>query len=407
MTAESQAYERSLAMLRRCLSPAGFLGSPSDVDNYARIWARDGIISGLAALASGDASLVDGMRRTLLTLAQHQGPHGEIPSNVTVDGKQVSFGRLVGRVDALLWYVVGVCAYSRHTNDTSYKEASRSTIERALFLAGCWEFNNRGLLYTPLSGNWADEYVQQGYVLSDLLLYEMALRSAGTLFTHDEWQSKADTLHQALTINYWPRDSFRDDPLVYHPNAYRSLLSQQGESKYWLPAFSPAGYLRYFDGLSHALALLADLGNSEQRQRTETYVQALEQQIGSPLLPAFWPVIQPGTPEWQTFEVNHLYGTIKNQPYTYHNGGLWPVLTGLYAAGLVYHGLRNRAEHLLRAINEANALGSDGRQWEFAEYHHARTHVPLGTKYLAWSAAAGILAHQAVWHDTIPLPVSS
>ncbi|TMD28737.1 MAG: hypothetical protein E6J04_15275, partial [Chloroflexi bacterium] len=123
MTAESQAYERSLAMLRRCLSPAGFLGSPSDVDNYARIWARDGIISGLAALASGDASLVDGMRRTLLTLAQHQGLHGEIPSNVTVDGKQVSFGRLVGRVDALLWYVVGVCAYSRHTNDTSYKEA--------------------------------------------------------------------------------------------------------------------------------------------------------------------------------------------------------------------------------------------------------------------------------------------
>src|SRR5438477_4479901 len=131
MTAESQAYERSLAMLRRCLSPAGFLASPSDVDNYARIWARDGIISGLAALASGDADLVDGMRCTLLTLAQHQGPHGEIPSNVTIDGKQVSFGHLVGRVDAPLWYVIGVYAYSQTTNDTRYKELARLSVERA------------------------------------------------------------------------------------------------------------------------------------------------------------------------------------------------------------------------------------------------------------------------------------
>src|SRR2546423_10459433 len=100
MTAESQAYERSLAMLRRCLSPAGFLASPSDVDNYARVWARDGIITGLAALASGEPDLVRTLRQTLATLAYYQGPHGEIPSNVSTDGCKVSYGHLVGRVDA-------------------------------------------------------------------------------------------------------------------------------------------------------------------------------------------------------------------------------------------------------------------------------------------------------------------
>ncbi len=60
---DTDAYQRSLALLHRCLSPAGFLASPDDVDNYARIWARDGVIAGLAALASGNADLAPGTAR--------------------------------------------------------------------------------------------------------------------------------------------------------------------------------------------------------------------------------------------------------------------------------------------------------------------------------------------------------
>lgn len=404
---EAQAYQRSLEMLRLCLSPAGFLASPDDNQNYARVWARDGMITGLAALASGEADLVAGMHRTLLTLAQHQGPHGEIPSNVSLDGKQVSFGKLVGRVDALFWYVIGACAYGRLTNDSRFKKAARPVVERALFLAGCWEFNNRGFLYTPLSGNWADEYIQQGYVLSDQLLYQLALHGAGTLFAKEEWLAKAAFLKQLLAFNYWPKPALQHDPLIYHPHAYQALVEQLKKPLHWLPAFSPASYQLYFDGLAHALALLGDLGDGEQRQRTESYVQALEGKVGNPLLPAFWPVIQLGTPEWHMLELNHLYGQIKNQPYMYHNGGLWPVLSGLYAVGLARHGLQHRAQHLLQAINEANALGSAGTQWEFAEYHHTLTYQPLGTKYMAWSAAAGVLAHQALRKMNIPLLLPS
>jgi GH15 family glucan-1,4-alpha-glucosidase len=389
------AYQRSLDMLRQCLSPAGFLASPTDLDNYARIWARDGVITGLAALASGDADLIAGMEHTLTTLSRHQGPHGEIPSNVTSDGSQVSYGRLVGRVDALLWYVIGVCAYLRYTNDGYKKECYRDSVERAIFLAGCWEYNNRGLLYTPLSGNWADEYVQQGYVLSDQLLYQIAFLSAGLVFEHPEWRVKAAELQQMLIVNYWPRASLRDHPLVYHPSAYHFQITQ-GEVIHWLPAFSPEGYATYFDGLAYALALITDLGDDDQRRQAEEYVQSLEQQIGSALLPAFWPVIQPGDPGWQGLQSIHLYGQVKNQPYRYHNSGLWPVLTGLYVVGLMRHGQRERAGHLLAAINAANALGREKGEWDFPEYLHGQTHVPMGTKHLAWSAAAGVLAHQAV-----------
>lgn len=394
-TEHTDAYQRSLDQLHRCLSPAGFLASSENVDNYARIWARDGVIAGLAALASGETDLIVGLQRTLSTLTRHQGPHGEIPSNVTSDGKHVSYGRLVGRVDASLWYVIGVCAYLQYSPQAA-REHYRSSIERALFLAGCWEYNNRGLMYTPLSGNWADEYVQHGYVLSDQLLYETALQAAGRIFQQRVWQEKARALHRTLTVNYWPRAALSDDPLVYHPHAYRHQI-EQGERGYWLPAFSPSGYATYFDGLAHALALLTDLGDNDQKTRAGQSIQSLEEQIGSALLPAFWPVIQPGDFGWSELQSNHLYGQMKNMPYTYHNGGLWPVLTGLEVMGLVRHGAWDRARHLLRAINTANAQGSENSQWGFAEYYHAQTHLPMGTKYVDWSAAAGVMAHQAVW----------
>jgi len=400
---DTDAYQRSLALLHRCLSPAGFLASPNDVDNYARVWARDGVIAGLAALASGESDLVAGLERTLDTLARRQGPHSEIPSNVTSDGTQVSYGHLVGRVDATLWYVIGVCAYIQYDKQAG-REHYRPSVERALFLAGCWEYNNRGLIYTPISGNWADEYVQQGYVLSDQLLYETALQAAGRVFRQQKWQAKARALHQTLEVNYWPRAALADDPLVYHPHAYRRQI-EQGERGYWHPAFSPSGYASYFDGLAHALALLTDLGDNDQQAQAEQYIQLLEAQIGSALLPAFWPVIQPGDLGWRELQSNHLYGQMKNMPYRYHNGGLWPVLTGLEVMGLVRHGAWERARHVLTAINAANAKGSENSRWEFAEYHHGQTHLPMGTKHLAWSAAAGVLAHQAVWRGISSWPL--
>jgi Alkaline and neutral invertase len=399
-----EAYQQALALLHRCLTPAGFVASPVDVDNYARVWTRDGVITGLAAIASGDKNLIKGFDTTLNNIAAYQGKHGEIPSNITVDGQQVSYGRLTGRVDATLWYIIGVCALLNSTKRSSQKVRFWLSVERALNLAECWEYNDRGFIYTPISGNWADEYVQQGYVLADLLLYEIALCSAGQVFGNKEWQQEASELRQMLEVNYWPRAEQIDNSLVYHPSAYRDQV-QRGEKRHWLPAFSPSGYVSYFDGMAHALALLTDLGSSEQRQQATEYVEGLELQIGSALLPAFWPVIQPGDAEWAALEANHLYEKIKNQPYLYHNGGLWPMLTGLYAAGLMRSKQKERAVHVLTALNAANRQGRDEREWEFAEYHHGQTHHPMGTHYQAWSAAAAVLAHQAVWHDTVPWPL--
>jgi GH15 family glucan-1,4-alpha-glucosidase len=399
-----EAYRHALNVLRACSSPAGFLASPSDVDNYARVWARDGVITGLAALASGEPDLVMTFHQTLTTLAHYQGPHGEIPSNVSTDGRKVSYGHLAGRVDTVLWYVIGVCAYLRSTHDAHYQKEVLGSIEQALFLAGCWEYNTRGLIYTPIAGNWADEYVQHGYVLADQALYVLALQNAGDVFERSAWSEKATLLRELLALNYWPCSAHDSDPRIYHPHAYRAQACQ-GEPTHWLPTFSPSGYTTTFDGLAHALILLAAIGTDDQRAQTEAYVEQLEHTIGSSLLPAFWPVIQPGDSAWTALETNHLYDQVKNQPYTYLNGGLWPMLTGLYAVGLARYGFIQRTQHLLAALAAANARGRTHGTWDFAEYHHGQTHEPMGTRYTAWSAAATILTHQVLAQGLTAWPV--
>ena len=79
----------ALDLLRDSLTEAGFLASPTDRTNYRRVWARDGVICGLAGLASGDDDLAEGLRRTVETLFAHVGPQGQVPSNVAIgaDGR--------------------------------------------------------------------------------------------------------------------------------------------------------------------------------------------------------------------------------------------------------------------------------------------------------------------------------
>ena len=68
-----EGYDRALELIHNCSTADNFVASPSDHDNYRRIWARDGVILGLAALMTGDQELVETFRRTLFTLAAHQG----------------------------------------------------------------------------------------------------------------------------------------------------------------------------------------------------------------------------------------------------------------------------------------------------------------------------------------------
>ena len=113
-------YIKAIELLRKCSSSEGFLASAQNISNYKRVWARDGVICGLAALASGDTDLIETFRITLETLAKNQHHNGTIPSNVMTkaDEIEVSYGGLAGRVDAVTWFIIGICQYAYYTKDS-------------------------------------------------------------------------------------------------------------------------------------------------------------------------------------------------------------------------------------------------------------------------------------------------
>jgi len=118
--------EKALGLLRKVSTDKGFLASSSDISNYKRIWARDGVICTLAALSSGDKQLIEVGKHTLLNLAEHQHEFGNIPSNIEFQGDivKLSFGGLAPRVDTLAWFIIGVCQYSYCQDDASFFDSS-------------------------------------------------------------------------------------------------------------------------------------------------------------------------------------------------------------------------------------------------------------------------------------------
>ena len=204
MKLENDCYIKAVELLKKSSSENGFLASAVDVANYKRVWARDGVICGLAALASGDAELIITFKKTLETLAENQHEIGTIPSNVLIESQksEVSYGGLAGRVDAVSWFVIGICQYGFYTKNTAFVEKYDSHIQKCLQLMNAWELNNKHLMYVPLSGNWADEYITDGYVLFDQVLRVWALRSYNYFKKSDDLLKKINQISSTLWFTF-------------------------------------------------------------------------------------------------------------------------------------------------------------------------------------------------------------
>ena len=113
------------------------------------------------------------------------------------------------------------------------------------------------------------------------------------------------------------------------------------------------------------------------------------------LLPAFYPVIEPMDRDWEELQTTFSY-SFKNRPHEYHNGGLWPMVTGFYVADLARRGRYDMAQRFLDGIHAANAMTMDGEAWSFPEYVHGVRLTPGGTSRLGWSAAAAVIGGHAV-----------
>ena len=375
----SETSSKALELLKKASHANGFLASTNEISNYQRIWARDGIICGLASLLSEDVVLIKTFKKTLETLSNHQHELGHIPSNVHFkNGKsEVSFGGLAGRVDTISWFIIGVCNYTFFTKDSSFLDKYQTHIEKGFRLLDAWEFNNNHLLYVPRSGNWADEYITEGHILYDQLLRLWALKCYLHFYPNDSYQHKREAIEQKIVENY--KSGNTHNP--YHPKAYREL----DDSKYWQASVSPSGYQTMFDALANSLALMLNLADIEFQERVISFSENLRNGLPLKLLPAFWEPVKPQQIEWELLIDNCKY-EFRNHPYEFHNGGTWQMVNGFYGMGVLEKNPLT-SKLVLDEIKKLNKV----EDYSFYENFNTKTQKAIGVPNCSWSAAAEVL----------------
>jgi GH15 family glucan-1,4-alpha-glucosidase len=381
----NSSYLKAIELLQECSSSEGFLASKENTSNYKRVWARDGVICGLAALASGNTELINTFENTLNTLALNQHKNGTIPSNVLVNynGSEVSYGGLAGRVDAVTWFIIGICQYAYYKKDDSILIKYEAEIQKCFALLESWEFNNQHLMYVPLSGNWADEYITDGYVLYDQLLRIWALKSYNYFQKNLEIDIKINNIISQIEINFTPNNQ----KPKYHERAYNKL----NFSGYMPCSFSPAGYKIQFDAFANSLALILNIGTNDFQNEILSSFEKIVCQTKLQLIPAFWPPIKPSDLDWNLLKNNCKY-EFRNYPNEFHNGGSWQMVNGFYGLALIQKNQIDKSTQILNAINKANEINS----YSFSENFNTETSNPNGVSFCAWSAAAAVFLHQSI-----------
>ncbi len=363
-------YDAAVQLLHALSGPQGIHASSSSTANYRAVFARDAVMAGIAGLLLEDDVISAALVRTLEHLRRLQGPEGQIASNyeVRTDGApHVSFGTLAPRIDATTWYLMGV-AFAARANVLD-PAAFRESVRRVVRLLEALEYNGRHLIYVPVGGNWADEYIYDGYILYDQVLRAWALRLLGQTYEESAWLAKAEAIGKAIEQSYQaggPRGR-------HHP----------------LATFSPTGGRDVFDLAGCSLLALSGVAPRLGEGALE-YIADHFLSCGL-LPPAFDPVIDEGHPDWLPLSRYHLHG-FRNRPHEYHNGGVWPIWLGWLALAFAQRGHSTELERLRTLATERIGTIPD---FAFEEYLHGLTGAPGGTPSMAYTATGLIFLQLA------------
>ena len=353
-------YDDAVALLRSLSGAWGIRASASDHANYGAVFARDAVMAGIAGLLTDDTAVVNGLTHTLVHMRDLQGGEGQIASNYLLAEHQaprVSFGTLVPRLDSPLWYLIGIGLSARA--GALDPAPFQHSVRRVVHLLDALEYNGRHLLYVPVGGNWADEYIYDGYVLHDQVLRAWALRLVGDTFDEPSWRAKSADIEATIVDTFASRSPARPYPVA---------------------AFSPVRTHDVFDLAT--CALLGASGIAPALAKPALAWIDTEFLARGALPPAFHPVIDETHADWPALARYQLHG-FRNRPHEYHNGGIWTIWLGWLALALARTGRRDSLARLDGAMTTRLASTAG---FAFEEFFHGLTGAPGGTRHMAYSA---------------------
>lgn len=401
--------------------------------NYNECFVRDFVPSALVFLMTDRHEIVRNFLETVMHLSGHQHVMkghkrslGLMPASfhvVTENGEEkviTDFGdRAIGRVtpvDSAMWWMILLRAYVVTTGDRTFAE--REDVQRCiadildLYLRE--RFESSPTLLVPDAAFMIDRRMAvYGYPLEIQALYygmllaarELLVDSESNKETIDDLTAISNALVEHLQHYYWidrkrfnqmhrfEAEQFGRD-VVNVLNVYPESIP--GWMDGWLDARS--GYLvgnvgpgridfRFF-AQGNLLSILFGITTGEQTQRVmNLYHNRWDELVGEMPVKILYPAMV--GEKWR-FSTG---SDPKNVPYSYHNGGNWPVLVWPFVTAAVRVGRLELAEQALNTMTKR--LKNDN----WPEYYDGRRGDLVGRRanfFQIWSATGLIIAHEVL-----------
>lgn len=398
--------------------------------NYDQCFVRDFVVSALVFLIDGKTEIVRNFLSTMLAL-QSREKHmdcfkpgqGLMPASFKVESKDgneyltADFGeQAIGRVtpvDSCLWWIILLRAYVKATGDLEFAHQAQFQRGLHLILELCLEarFDMYPTLLVPDAAFMIDRRMGvYGYPLEIQALFYAALRAAHELLLPDPDDTYLKVVdnrlgHLVYHIReyYWVNlkrlnEIYRFKGEEFGLAAINKFNIYAGSIPEWLTEWlaDKGGYLagnlgpgrldfRFFS-LGNLLAIITSLASVEQSQAIMDLIeQRFSDLVGHMPLKICFPAVEGRAWRIQTGS------DPKNVPWSYHNGGNWPVLIWLLAAAAQKTG-REALAHKALEIAEKRL---DEEQWP--EYYDGKNGRLIGKearKYQTWTIAGYLLANK-------------
>lgn len=400
--------------------------------NYDQCFIRDFVSSALVFLTTGREEIVRNFLEITLTLQSQERRMdcfkpglGLMPASFKVElrgGEEVliaDFGEhaiaRVTPIDSCLWWMILLRAYVKATGDLALANRSDFQHGMRLILRLCLEtrFDMYPTLLVPDGSFMIDRRMGvYGYPLEIQALFYAALRSAEELLLPNDLDGIRKAVierlgHLAFHMrSYYWLDMQRLSEIYHYKGEEFGISAVNKFNIYassipawfinWLP--DEGGYFagnigpslidfRFFT-LGNLMSVIISLSTKKQSSDILTLVEnRWDDLVGQMPMKICFPAVEDR--DWQLFTGFDP----KNVPWSYHNGGNWPVLLWFLVAAAVKTGNIQLAENAIK-LTEAR-LGKD----LFPEYYDGKNGRLIGKearRFQTWSIAGFLLSKQLI-----------
>ena len=344
---------------------------------YPEPYTRDLLISVLGIAVSDNTELMQSVKNVLLTLAENQSENGQIPSLVNDKNN-------TGSSDTTPLFLMATGIFRSILNDSHFLEEA---VDKALVWMDYQCPTNHYLIAQQPTSDWRDEQWVLGYGL-----FVNTLTYSGLKFLKNNKQAKnlGDAMNQ-LTYASDHSHSSKHEGLAIFDKPYYALWSYKVYSS------------DRFDLLGNSLAILSGLASPKKARAMVKWIENecesmdRAKELVLDVTPNFFPFIQPEDLDWKLRYYDY------NMPGDYHNGGIWPFISGFYIAALVAAEEFDLAERKLLALTNLINKGINKElNFSFNEWYKAQTGEPMGQDWQTWSASNYLYAAVCVQERRTP-----